>query len=100
MIPYRSWAEKILIYATFISRVRPPGVFSYGDYRDFLLGPPPRKDAFDRAIKRLLGYGFVATQQNGRYNITVKGNDAVRRIAKRNVSVRGNLHDDDYDSFC
>jgi len=99
-IPYKviakhSWASYILSYASFVSRIRPPGIFTLEDYRGFRVGEV-RADRWRKGIKTLLSCGYMAELPDGSVQITAKGIDAAIRIGKRNAASRLTPPKDDY----
>lgn len=100
-VPYRvitkhSWASYILSYASFVSRVHPPGVFTLEDYRKFRFGEV-RADRWRKGIRTLLSCQYMVEFADGSVQVTAKGVDAAIRIGKRNAASRvGMPREDDY----
>ena len=78
-IRYGSNAEKIFYYAAFVK-----APFTYEDHMSIRVRPI-RKDMWKDSAKRLVALGFVSLNE-GKYEITPLGTQAIRWLGARNAS--------------
>ena len=82
MMPRRGTAQKLLTYANF------KGVpFTREDYQKFRVRKDITKDMFNKAMQKLIGFGYIR-QTGDAYVITLLGKDAMGRINARDAMYR------------
>lgn len=81
----KTTAHKLLRYGLF---KRVP--FTREDYVKFRVSNDISKDMFMRAMEKLIGLGFMASNADGSYVITETGKDATIRIARRDAMRNAN----------